>query len=195
MFAEISSIVTNACETSVNFIQESAKQIGNFITGPTQNPSKEAYDALTKWMAELQQSKTKSLREKKEAFLAGANDYIQKLNTEDLLRLFTNYQFDFTKKIEKYKFIYQEDENKAMGWIKHTIFREKEPTGNTHTHKQFLGLLKARAIANISKDDSIPNTQLAKLMTTTRGRIGNPFSSFGVGYEGQYEDWKTSKNS
>jgi hypothetical protein len=191
MFAEISNIVTNACETSVNFIQESAKQIRDRITGPTHNPSKEAYDALTQWMAELQQSKTTSLREKKEAFLAGANDHIQKLTTEDLLRLFANYQLDFKEKIGKYKFIYQEDDNKVIGWIKHTVFREQEPTGNTHTHKQFLGLLKARAIANISKDD----LQLAKLMTTSRGRIGNPFSSLGVGYEGKYEDWKASKNS
>ena len=161
--------------------------------------SQGALTQLKSLMGQLQVNTALTLRQKKEAFLKQAPNHINHLTTKHLVELFDAYRMD-QRGEKKYHFIYAEDTSKAIGWIKHTIFKTEEPIGNTSTHKQFLELLKKRALENIERHNadllrSRPqnNDELAKLrllMETTRGRIPNMLSAIGFGYEGEYHEWQ-----
>lgn len=157
---------------------------------------------LKSLMEELQKNTALTLREKKDDFLKQAPRYIANLTTKHLVELFDLYRVDIQRGNKQYCFIYAEDTSKAVGWIKHTIFKSKDPTGNTKTHKLFLELLKKRALANIDRHNTDrlrtveQNTQelsnLRLLMETTRGRVPNLLSAVGLGCEGEYKEWRRS---
>lgn len=165
--------------------------------------SSAALTTLKSTMKQLQENQTLSLRQKKTDFLKAANTQICKLTTTDLLELYTKYTEDITKKTNKYLFIYQEDTTKPIGWIKHTLFRCEQPTGNTDTHKIFLGLLKKRALANFERHNNDPNrrmnqqqlneqAKLAPLLLETRGRLPNVTAHAGFGLEGEFRSWRAT---
>lgn len=158
-----------------------------------------AYTQLESLMKQINLSLGCSLRDKKAQFLREAPQYISKLTTADLVKLYNVYKNDPLQE-KRYAFIYSEDTHKPIGWIKYSIFDVKEPTGNTDTHKKFLELLKKRALANIQRHNA-PGSQrtlpensaelqmLGDLMSETRGRFPNIGAEFGGGLEGKFKAW------
>ena len=183
-------------------LAELAGKIGDVIGvegAKTATESLSAYTQLESLMKQINLKSSLSLREKKNTFLQEAPVYISKLTTTDLIKLYNVYKNDATQE-KKYAFIYSEDTEKAIGWIKHSIFDIKEPSGNTDTHKKFLELLKKRALANIERHNSkgtqrnfLDNREelnnLRQLMGENRGRCPNPFSELGAGLEGKFKSW------
>ncbi|MDP1573645.1 MAG: hypothetical protein Q8L78_01735 [Coxiellaceae bacterium] len=168
----------------------------------TATESLSAYTQLESLMKQINLDSTRSLREKKNAFLQQAPDHISKLTTTDLIKLYNVYKNDFNQE-QKYAFIYTEDTQKTIGWIKLSIFGTNTPVGNTNTHKNFLALLKKRALANIERhhqddaqrsfhDNREELNNLRELMSDNRGRIPNPFSDLGGGLEGKFKSWHGS---
>jgi len=169
----------------------------------TATDSLAAYKSLESMMKQINLSPALTLREKKRKFLEESPRYISKLTTTDLIKLYNVYKNDSAQE-KKYAFIYSEDTSEAIGWIKHTIFREKEPSGHTDTHKKFLGFLKARALSNIERhngegaqrsfaDNREELANLRELMGEDRGRIPNLFSDLEGGLEGKFKAWGSTR--
>jgi hypothetical protein len=167
----------------------------------TATESLSAYTQLESAMKQINLNSTLTLREKKNVFLQQAPGHIAKLTTTDLIKLYSAYRNDAATE-RKYAFIYSEDTGKAIGWIKHSLFDIDKPTGNTETHKKFLGLLKERALANIerhNREDAQRNfldnreelINLRELMGEDRGRIPNLFSDLECGLEGKFKTWQS----